>query len=75
MEELFFERLDTVREHRPDLFALVEDVREEYGVFCSFHHGATSEAVNVGVALGIIDANNQWRRMNQAGTSRPALTM
>jgi len=50
-------------------------VREEYAVFRSFRRGATTEAVNEGITPDIIDANNCWRRMDQAGTSQPALSM
>jgi len=32
-EDMFFERLDAVREHRPKLFSAVEEIGEEYGVF------------------------------------------
>jgi hypothetical protein len=74
-EDRFFERLDCVKEQRPDLMTSNEDVREEYGVFRSFRRGATSEVVNEGVPPDVIESNNRWRRMNQSGASRPTLTM
>jgi hypothetical protein len=74
-EERFFDRLESVKGRKPHLMISTEDIREEYGVFRSFRRGATSEAVNEGVSGDAIDANNRWRRMNQAGASRPTLTM
>jgi hypothetical protein len=41
---------------------------------CS-ERGATSEAVNAGVPPDVIDANNCWRKVNQAVASQPTLGM
>ena len=74
-EDKFFERLEFIKLKKPHLMSSMEEVSEEYGVHRSFRRGATSEAVNEGVPPEVIDANNRWRRMNQAGASRPALSM
>ncbi len=71
-EEKFLDRLSLTKPH---LMGSTEDISEEYGVYRSFRRGATSEAVNEGVPPEVIDANNRWRRKNQAGASRPTLTM
>jgi hypothetical protein len=74
-EPKFHERLEYVKMTKPHLMSSLDDIAEEYGVFRSFRRGATSEAVNQGVPPEVIDANNRWRQMNQAGASRPALSM
>ncbi len=74
-EAKIFERLEFIKLTEPHLMMSVEDVSEEYGVFRSFHRGATSEAINAGVPPDVIDANNRWRKINQAGASHPALGM
>jgi hypothetical protein len=53
----------------------VEDVVDEYGVSRSFRRGATLEVVNQGLSPEAIDANNQWKRVHQAGASQPSLSM
>jgi hypothetical protein len=68
-------KLEYIQETKPELIPVNVDVKEEYGVSRSFRRGATSEAVNNGVKPDAIDANNRWRKMNQAGASRPALSM
>jgi hypothetical protein len=67
--------LVSVQEETPDLMLNIEEVKEEYGISRSFQHFATSEAVNEGVSPDTIDANNRWKKMNQAGSSPPTLTM
>jgi hypothetical protein len=71
----FISQLEHIQEMKPELIAANVDVEEEYGVSRSFRRGATSEAVNNGVKPDVTDANNRWRKMNQAGASRPTLTM
>ena len=68
-------KLEYIQETKPDLIPGNVEVEEEYGVSRSFRRGATSEAVNNGVKPDVIDANNRWRKMHQAGASRPALSM
>jgi len=74
-EPNFISRLEYIQEMKSELIVSNVDVGEEYGVSRSFRRGATSEAVNNGVKPDVIDANNRWRKMNQAGASRPALNM
>ncbi len=74
-EPKFHERLEYVKLMKPHLLSSVEDIGEEYGVFRSFRRGATSEVVNQGVAPEVIDADNRWRKIHQAGASRPSMTM
>jgi hypothetical protein len=74
-EPRFFDRLEQVRLEKPELMPGVDDVVEDYGVSRSFRRGATSEVVNQKVPPEIIDANNRWRRVDQAGASRPAMHM
>jgi hypothetical protein len=75
LEPKFFERLEYIKEISPHLFTSDEDISEEYGLHRSLRRGATSEAVNAGVPPDVIDANNRWRKMNRAGSSRPSMTM
>jgi len=74
-EPRFFDRLEYVRIQKPQLMPGVEDVVEDYGVSRSFRRGATSEVVNQKLPPEVIDANNRWRRMEQAGASHPAMVM
>ncbi len=71
----FFEPLEYVKMTKPHLMESSEEISEEYGVFRSFRRGATSEAVNAGVPPDVIEANNRWRKVNQAGASQPMLSM
>lgn len=66
MEEEFFLRLEKTQEERPDLNPADAVVTEEYGIYRSFHRGATSEAENRGVKLEIIEDNNRWRKVKRA---------
>jgi hypothetical protein len=70
-EPKFFDRLEYVKAVKPHLLNSVEDVSEEFGVFRSFRRGATSEAVNAGLTLDIIEENNRWRKFHKAGASKP----
>jgi len=74
-EQKFFERLEQVKLTKPHLLASVGDIEEEFGVSRSFRRGATSEAVNSGLHPDVIDANNRWRKVHQAGANRPSLAM
>lgn len=74
-ENKFFERLEHVKTTHPHLLASIEDISEEFGISRSFWRGATSEAVNAGVPPDVIDANNRWRRVHQAGAKAPSMTM
>ena len=53
----------------------VENESDKYGIYRSFRRGAKSEAVNAGVPPDVIDANNRWQQVNQAGASRPSMSM
>lgn len=74
-ESQFFERLEFIKITKPVLMGNTDEISEEYGVSRSFRRGATSEAVNAGAPPDVIDANNRWRKFNQAGASRPTITM
>lgn len=74
-EPRFFDRLEMVKATQPHLLAGVEIIEDEFRVSRSFRRGATSEAVNQGAKPDIIDANNRWRRVEQAGASNPSLSM
>jgi hypothetical protein len=74
-EPCLLDRLDCIKNQRPELMAGVEDVYEEYGILRSFRRGATSEAVNQGVPPDVIDANNRWRKVMRAKASQPTLSM
>ena len=74
-EQKFFERLEQVRGIKPHLLASVDEIEEEFGVSRSFRRGATSEAVNSGLPPEVIDANNRWRKVHQAGANMPTLVM
>ncbi len=58
-EDIFFERLDCVKEEHPELMTSIEDVIEEYGVFRSFWQKVDLEAVNEGASLDVIDTTKQ----------------
>jgi hypothetical protein len=70
MEPKFFERLEQVQEIRPDLISENIDIADDYGIHRSFRRGSTSVTVNQGLNKDIIDANNRWRKFEQAGASR-----
>jgi hypothetical protein len=74
-ENKFFERLEHVKTTHPHMLASIEDISEEFGISRSFWRGATSEAVNAGVPPDVIDANNRWCRVHQAGAKAPSMTM
>jgi len=73
LETRWLERLETIQDEKPHLMPGVEDVFEEYGISRSFRRGATSEVVNQGVHPDVINANNRWRKAEQAGASQPSL--
>lgn len=75
MEAAFYARLETIQDECPDLIGIEVSVPEEYGVYRSFRRGATSEAVNRGVPPNVIEANNRWRRVEQAGTRQASMPM
>ncbi len=74
-EPRFFGRLEMVKTIRPHLLASIDNIEDEFGVSRSFRRGATSEAVNQGAKPDVLDANNRWRRVEQAGASNPSLSM
>jgi len=75
LEPKLLDRLDRIKDQKPFLMPSVDDVYKEYGIFRSFRRGATSEAVNQGAPPEVIDSNNRWRRVHQAGASQPSLSM
>jgi hypothetical protein len=74
-EQRFFDRLEAVKVMHPHLLSSVDNIDEEFGVSRSFRRGATSEAVNQGAKPDVLDANNQWRKVEQAGANNPTFTM
>jgi hypothetical protein len=70
-EPKFFERLDYIKELAPHILPSVEDVSEEFRIYRSFSRGATSEAVHAGESPDVIDANNRWHQVHQAGAHQP----
>ncbi len=74
-EPAFFERLEHVKQLRPDLISPSLEVSEHYGVSRSFRRGATSEATNGGATNEVIEANGRWRKSHQSGSRRPNLTI
>ena len=75
IEEVFFSRLEKVQDLHPHLIPPDLVVSEEYGIYRSFRRGATSEAVNKGVKLHVIEANNRWRKVERASGRQAGLTM
>jgi hypothetical protein len=75
MEDKFLERLEIIQATKPHLLNEQVDVSEEYGVSRSFRRGSTSEAINRGVTPEQIEANNGWRKAEQAGASKPSERM
>jgi hypothetical protein len=75
MEPAFYDRLERIQEFQPDLIPEADDVVEDYRIYRSFRRGSTSEVTNQGLPPEVIDANNRWRKFQQAGASRPTLTM
>ena len=65
-EEFFLQRLERTQAERPDLITKDTIVSEEYGIYRSFRRGATSEATNRGVKPDVIEANNRWRKVENA---------
>lgn len=61
----FFERLEQAQSSRPDLITSTDDVVDDYGIYCSFHHSSMSEATNQGPPPEVIDANNHWRKFHR----------
>jgi len=74
-EQRFFDQLEAVKVTHPHLLSSVDNIDEEFGVSRSFRRGATSEAVNQGAKPDVLDANNQWRKVEQAGANNPTFTM
>jgi hypothetical protein len=74
-EPSFLDRLNCIKNTRPELMSGVEDVHEELGILRSFQRGATSETVNQGVPPDVIDTNNRWRKVMKAGSSHPSFSM
>jgi hypothetical protein len=74
-EPSFLDRLNCIKNERPDLMAGVEDVYEEFGILRSLRRGATSETANQGVPPDVIDANNRWQKVMKSGASHPSLSM
>jgi hypothetical protein len=75
MEEVFFNRLEKVQERLPNLIPADICVAEEYGIYRSFRRRATSEAVNRKVKPHIIEANNRWRKVEQAKGRQASVAM
>lgn len=74
-EPRFFDRLEMVKATHPHLLPSFDNVEDEFAMSRSFRRGATSEAVNQGAKPDVLDANNRWRRVEQAGASNPNLSM
>jgi hypothetical protein len=74
-EPRFFDRLEMVKATHPHLLPSFDNVEDEFAMSRSFRRGATSEAVNQGAKSDILDANNRWNRVEQAGASNPNLSM
>jgi hypothetical protein len=75
MEPKFHERLELVKMRRSDLIADEVEISEEYGVSRSFRRGGTSEATNKGAPDHVVELNGRWRKSNQAGASKPNITI
>ena len=74
-EPYLLDRLECIKNQRPELMVEVDDVYEEYGILWSFRRGSTSKAVNQGVPPDIIDANNRRRKVMRAKASHPSFHM
>ena len=74
-EDQFFQRLERTQEERPDLIPKGTVVSEEFGIYRSFRRGATSEVSNRGVKPDVIEANNRWRKVENAQGKKPGLGM
>jgi hypothetical protein len=75
MEPKFHDRLTQVQHNFPHLLDPEVDVVEDYGVLRSFRRGGTSEATNNGALPHVVELNGRWRKVNQAGASRPSITI
>lgn len=75
MEPKFIDRLEAVQISRPDLLSDQVEVAEAYGVRRSFRRGSTTEAGNRGVPSDVVDANNRWRKVENAGTRQASMNM
>lgn len=74
-KEAFLLRLERTQAERPDLTPRSTVVSEEYGIYRSFRRGATSEATNRGVKPDVIEANNRWRKVENAEGCKAGLEM
>jgi hypothetical protein len=71
----FFRRLSQVQDSRPDLLGAGVDVEDQYGISRSFRRGATSRAADLALSDKIVNANNRWRSVDEAGSKKPSMTI
>jgi hypothetical protein len=75
MSNTFYKYLGMVQDYRPDLLPRDVEVEDVYGISRSFRRGSNSRAVDRGVPPEVIDSNNRWRKVEQAGSMQPSLSM
>ena len=71
----FFRRLSQVQDSRPDLLGAGVDIEDQYGISRSFRRGATSRAADLALSDKIVNANNRWRSVDEAGSKKPSMTI
>ena len=67
---MFYSMLEDAQASRPDLIKATVDVREDCGIFRSLRRGVTSHALNMDIALALVDAINRWRSERNSQVAR-----
>jgi hypothetical protein len=60
------EVLEWIQHNTTGIVPLAINLWEEFGVRRSMWRGATTEALNTGIDGPVIDANNEWRKVESA---------
>jgi hypothetical protein len=74
-EEALIERLEWIQQNTVGIIPVTIDLWAESGACRSIRHGATTEALNVGIDRTAIDANNGWRKVEPAKGKMPRFSM
>jgi hypothetical protein len=74
-DEPLIERLVWIQENTQGLIPMTIDFWDVVGCRRSMRRGATTEALNMEVGASWIDANNGWRKVEQAKGKMPSMSM
>jgi hypothetical protein len=69
------EKLEWIQQNTSGIIPLTINLWEEFGVRRSMRRGATTEALNAGIDGPTINANNGWRKVEEAKGEMPRFSM